>query len=299
MSELHEVDPRDDKVWGGIEVSMGISSILSTLAKLSNQPRKPAWTLYLINVSTIIRNRINGLKVNDKEEDPVKVAKETISDCTILAQYIAAYSRLAIPPQFNQNVVVCFYLPDYTHIPKEYLRDKLKPHTAWIFKVQDHVKDIIRKEKWTSSYENTDVIFCAINGAQWPHKSLFSDLQRFKKDIAYHKCLLVSHVPLDFHLYRQFKDFTLLESFTGNLRIPKQFGHKVWKEDFIPFNKYTHLTIGDSVYIRDQLDRKQKKIFKETAKMQHWNLLPDKQVLEAIIRLGIIPNPHLLIDPNI
>jgi len=98
---------------------------------------------------------------------------------------------------------------------------------------------------------------------------------------------LISHVPLDFHLYRVFDEFTLLESYTGAFKTKKDLGKKVFQIDSIPFNKYTHLLLGDKWYLTQLVDNKTKKLIKEKAERESWNVLPDKEILKSLISMNI------------
>lgn len=295
MNELQRIDPDTRQVFNGIEVSFGIAPILSTLSDLSRRPNRPAWTLYLINVETIIRDR------KEKDVTPEAMAKGVITDCTVLAQYIAAYCRYTLPAKLNLRPLICFYLPHYEQIPALYLRKKLPKGTEERWHIRGLVENILNKEGFPARFEETDVI-CSVPehclGQQWPHKELLKDLVTTQDGIRYRKVLMVSHVPLDFHLYRTFADFSLLESFTGAIKQPKQFGKKVFGDDAIPFNKYTHLLLGDKWYLEPQIKGAAKKTLKEMALRQRWSLLPDKAIAEALVgaRVAI---PELFLKPTI
>lgn len=302
MAELQAVNPSQAQVWEGLNVSYGIAPILNQLSEISKIRNKPIWTLFLINVETLVRNR-KTYKKDERPPDFRTTAKEVLDDCIVLAQYLAAYARLTIPPQLKQKALICFYLPDYSKIPVKYLKDKLPAHTEWRWSVLKAIKEQLKKMKeqgWNIAYEEADVVFCApsTDKTVWPHKGLVQDLSHAYSDVGYRKTLMISHVPSDFMLYKTFKDFTILESYTGKLKTIKDFGEKVFKDPNLPFNKYTLLLLGDNCYLQNQLDRKQKHTLKEVAAAKHWGLLPDKQVLEEIKNLNMVPI-ELLIKPDI
>ena len=68
----------------------------------------------------------------------------------------------------------------------------------------------------------------------------------------------------------------------------------------MPFNKYTHLLLGDKWYIKLQIDNKSRNTLKQVAATNNWAVLPDKSILEQIINLHL-PNiqPELIIKPDI
>lgn len=288
MAELEPIRPDRPTVWNGLEVSFGIAPILSTLANLANDNRRDrtAWTLYLINVQTLIRDR----KDHDKQNDGRKIAQAILDDCSVLAQYIAAYSRLTVPPQLKQTALVCFYLPHYSTVPKQFMRDKPLSGVEDIWRIQDEVEKLLKEKGWVANYEGAEIVFCIPNPkAPWPHRGLLQDLLKYKDDLLYRKTLMISHIPSDMHLSEQFKDFSILESFTGKIKVPKEFGEKVFKDPNLPWNKYVHLLLGDSKLLKAQITAKQKRKLKEMAEQGHWNLLPDKQILKNIIELHWVP----------
>lgn len=296
MAELERIRPDRPTVWNGLQVSFGIAPILSTLSELSNRHSKMDWTLYLINVETLIRDR----KDHEKHEDNNRsIAQAILDDCSVLAQYIAAYSRLTIPPQMNVTTIVCFYLPHYENVPQLFLKDKMLSGVEEMWKVRDEIEVLLKQKGWTANYEGTEVVFCVPNKKNpWPHKGLLEDLLKYKDDILYRKVLMISHVPSDFHLYKHFKQFNILESYTGKIKGVKELGEKVFKDKNIPWNKYTHLIFGDSKYLKSQILPKSKKQIKELAARNHWNLLPEKQVLQAIVDLHLVP-VELLTKPDV
>ena len=98
---------------------------------------------------------------------------------------------------------------------------------------------------------------------------------------------MVSHVPLDFHVYRSFKEFTLLESYTGAFKTVRDLGKKVFQLDSVPFNKYTHLLLGDKWYLKQLVDNKTKKLINERASKENWSVLPDKAILKSLLDMNI------------
>lgn len=290
---LQRIQPDRPQLFHGIEVSYGIAPILTTFSNLSMQNRKPSWTLYLINVETIIRDRKQDTK---SMED---IARAVLLDCTVLAQYIAAYNSLTLPPQMKQPPIICFYLPHYEKLPPAYLKDKLPAGTDIRWKIRDNIEKILAKEGYQENFESTKIIFDIVgkNGG-WPHKDLLKDLVAMQEGLRFRKALMVSHIPLDFHLYRVFSEFTILESYTGALKQQKQFGKKVFNDDTLPFNKYLHLLLGDKWYLKSMLAPAIKKQLKERASREHWTVIPDKSILESLINMKL-PFPDRFIKPDI
>lgn len=274
-----------------IEVSPGVAPILKTLNDMSSGLNKPMWTLYLINVETIIRDR------KDNTLDNRIIAEGVIKDMVTICQFVSAYCRYTLPPQLKAEPILCFYFPFYEQIPAIYKRDKLPKGTENFWKVRDLILEYYKKNQWQDHYDDLECLLATAKGP-WPHRNLLDDLVSHKDRLRFRKTLMVSHVPLDFHLYRVFKDFTVLESYTGNLKTVKAFGKKVFQDELIPFNKYTHLLLGDKWYLRCQLDRTQKKEFKELAARMRFTLMPDLSVAEAMIKNKVAPK-DIFMKPEI
>lgn len=292
---LQPINPEQPNVFNGIEVSYGIAPILGAISDISKSNDRKAWNLYIINIETLIRDR------RDKTATPEQIARNVITDCTVLSQYIATYNNMVRKPTTKVNPVICFYIAQYENIDKKYLRDKFPKGTEERWAIRDRVGEIVATEGFIESFEGTDIIFSVEDGKKaWCHKSLIHSLGSKYENIPYRTTLLISHVCSDFHLYRVFKDFTLLESYTGAFKTPTEFGKKVFGDENVPFNKYTHLLLGDKWYIKLQIDNKSRNILKQHAADKNWSVLPDRVILEQIINMHI-PNiqPELIIRPDI
>lgn len=291
MDPLPKIDPETRSVYNGVEVSLGIAPILSALSYVSNQRLRPDWNLFLINVETIIRDR------KEKNSSIEQTAQGVLTDIGVLAQYISAYCRITRTSRSIGTPVVCFYFPHYENIPRAYLRSKLPKGTEERWKVRDAVMKLMTQHPLPEQIEETKIIAVDVGRSSgWPHKDLFRDLYetRFDKGPAnsmkYRKVLMISHVPLDFTLYKQFAEFTILESYTGRFKHRKQFGKKVFNDENIPFNLYTYLLLGDKWYLGSPLNNVSKKQLKSRAASEHWNVLPETSVLTSIVKMGIIPS---------
>ena len=290
---LQFVDPEKPQVYNGIPINYGILPILNALAQMSRATKRKVWTLYLINVETLIRDH----KDNTVSQDIL--VRNILTDCTVMSQYISAYNR-TVNLSNRQKPLICFYMSKYEHIPQAYQRDKFPKGTEERWKVRDAFTDLLSKEGFQNSFDDTEVVFATAGEekGEWPHKVLVRDLQKKYDGIQFRPTLLVSHVPLDFHMYRTFSDFTLLESYTGNFKNQKDFGKKVFQDPNLPFNKYLHVLLGDKWYLKQQVEPKVKKMLISVATEQNWVLLPDHKVLEALNKMHIT-NLDFLIRPDI
>ena len=274
--------PDQPQLYNGMVVSYGIIPILNAFAGLAHTKDRIPWTLYLVNVETLIRDRKDKIMIDSKMVDDV------ITDMTVMSQYIDSYNSMVIPKNSNVRALICFYMNHYECLPPEHMRDKLPKGTEDRWRIRNLVENKLKEGTFSTTYEDTDILFfISKDKVGYPHKELASDLLKQFSGIQYRKTLMISHVPLDFHLYRIFNEFTILESYTGALKTQKALGKKVFQDESIPFNKYTHLLLGDKWYLKQLVDNKTKKLIKEKAEKESWRVLPDKAILKSLIDMNI------------
>ena len=199
--------------------------------------------------------------------------------------------------------MICYYKEKKKNIPQAYLREKLPKGTEERIMIS---KQVMERLKVNPLQSNSIPIFVYEEGLEkgvWPHIELLKDLNETKingqpiTDLKYRKVLLISHIPLDFDLYTRFAEFTLLESYTGSLKSVKQFGKKVFNDENIPFNKYTHLLFGDKWYLKSLLSRKEKQTILAHAEKEHWFIISNKEMKAKLI--NILPNLTTWFTPDI
>lgn len=292
-NSLDPIDPNKPQTFNGIQASIGITPILNTFANLSKQKNHPLWNLFLINIETLIRDRKTDV-VSDT------IANEVITDCSVLAQYIARYCHIVLPPQLKVKPVICFYMTHYEKLPKAFLKEKFPKGTEERWAIRDKIKTLLEKHPFQDFYDETQIVFGEISTkGKWPSRELFDDLCRKFEGLGFRDALMISHVPIDFHLYKYFKSFLILESYTGALKNVKQFGKKVFGDESIPFNKYTHLLFGDKWYLKSYTKASDKRRLKAVAEHDHWTLLPEKGVLASLSKNSPPISLEMLIKPEL
>ena len=108
MSMLQPINPEQPNVFNGIEVSYGIAPILGAISDISRKHTRIAWELYIINIETLIRDR------RDNASTPEQTARNVVTDCTVLAQYIATYNNLSRSPTTKFNPVIYFIINNFS-----------------------------------------------------------------------------------------------------------------------------------------------------------------------------------------
>ena len=308
MPALPLIDPKSPTTYNGLEVSFGVAPILNVLSIVSTQHTKSLWTLYLINLETLVRDRQNKSNVGRIND----IVRSVLTDIQVLSLYISTYNQIVRTREITQREpTIVFYINNYNRIPKPYIKDNLPKGTDERQIVCEQLCKEILNTPPPNMYEDTKVLF-AFNQNEsllsrvstiwksdpWPHKVLVHDLSSSIPNLPYATTLMVSHIPLDFHLFRYFHNLHLVESYTGNMKVYNQLGKKVFGNEDIPFNKYTHLLLGDKWYMQPIIDPKQRNILKDTAVREKWKLQPDKTILDRIFRLQLVQK-NLLIQPDI
>ena len=289
--DLLQIFAKENEGTKELENSYGLMPILNAFANLTRSNHLKFWDLYLINIETLIRDRKNNTS------DITTIARNILNDCNVLVKYIGEYARLFQRDHTKNKIIICFYMNKYEALPDLYIREKFPKGTEERWKIRDKVAKMI--DDGPKSEEGIDVVFSVQSNTKvWPHKEMVKDLIHNFQGVPFMKALMISHIPLDFHLYRTFSDFTILESYTGAFKTQKQFGKKVFGNENLPFNKYTHLLFGDKWYIKPLVEHKTRKLILDKAIKEHWTLLPDKAILKSLVDMHL-PLQDLFINPEI
>lgn len=276
----------------GVPISYGLAPILNTLVHTMPFRERNAWQVYMVNMETMLRNVMNDSRLSS---DPINA---TLDECRLLAQYIHGYIS-GMPLRIRP--ALCFYLPDYSNLPSQYLKDRLPAGTVerW------NAKQRLRNEwshNWGISYEDLDVFGSEVtnDNKAWVPLALANDVDSRlgNASIKYLSVLMISHVALDFHICRRCKTFTLLESHTGNFKKPSDLGKKVFGHAEVPFSKYTHVVFGDKQLLKPQFLPRARREVAERAKNEVWLKWSDQAVLSALDKMHLV-NTRILTTPKV
>jgi len=259
--------------------SIGSNKVLSNLAIASTQPNPAVYDIYLINLYTVIRNNMS----DDVPVDSVS------SDISTITAYITEYIQ-SVP--HSKNTVIIFYLPTYV-VPAVYKRE-LNTSNLKIVEIAKEISKSQAKDNVESSVNNTKVYFTRLSPSLSVSQQLTNTIGRLTKFGRAAKVLLWSHVAIDLHLAKRYSNLSIIESYTGKTVGPREFGYKVFKSKFIPFNNYTHIAFGDSNHIKPVLQRDKRSKAFATAEARRWDLKTDIEILQELVSLSI-PSQHLTI----
>ena len=285
----------DDEL-DNMRCSYGLAPILNTLVDSISGRLKPKWNLFLVNIETIIRN----CQATDRSEFGEIIVDRAIADCKLLAQYL-----IEVLKDCNQDKrvrpIICFYSASYENVGKTYIKEELPAGTVerW------NIKALFEQRwpyAWDIKSDDVDILFSVQDKKTtfWISKSLINDVNSFttKTLCQYRNCIMISHMPVDYHVMRRVGEFSLLESYTGALKRPSDLSTKLFNNPWVPFNKYTHVLFGDKYLLKPLAVPKVRKELKKNAETEQWKRLPDTAVLGAIARMSFIPT-EILTAPQV
>lgn len=184
------------------------------------------YTLYVFNLSTLLRNLISTLPSKELFRIPRKDILKTLED---EMDFITGHFDA-------QSIEVKFYVHTYKFVKDVYKDPKYlrKPNTDQQHLIENIMEYCLEKLKKEDS------------------------VSTFNKDITYEKedsVLLFTHVPFDLLSHGRFMKLDLLESHTGLIKTRKDWWSKYYpipREDmsFVPFHEYSLSVFGDKIMFK-------------------------------------------------
>ena len=244
------------------------------LKALHTNGHESDFNVVAINIATIIRN------MYDKDASDLKLMQRFKTELAQILESIVNCKHLQ-----ERHIPVVFYGVDYAKIiPKEHLRKQTTVHEV-VAKLVRRI--ILTKENYFGNdcrgvRNNIPLFFIG------PPMTGIASVERLAKSIqdvsGGNKVLLMSHVPMDFHMYKYFNNFTVLETHTGAYKNTFSFSKKVFnKYDMIPFFPCTHALFGDTKgYVAPMIGIKEKRILVELCEKNKWKHKMESSILNDI-----------------
>ena len=269
------------------DCSLGMSKILESISRASlfKDDRRQTFDVFLLNALTIARN------CYDKKNSKVDVMRAMKKDVNQFVSYVQGYFQEQ--KDLIEKPYVIVYLPEY-----KFKDNYLRPPTEERQKVLDlanyFFKKVCTSPPTVKKIYGGTLYLVKLGSNTFPHKELYHLISHTGdtgvERVMQRRYLLVSHIPMDFHLQNYLSNkLYILESYTGKIKNTSELGKKVFKEDSVPFNQYTHLLLGDNVLIKPLVYRKEKKQILDIAKKNHWNSKPLAVILGDIKRTKLVP----------
>lgn len=221
----------NDRDTGKLSISLGTSIAIESLCGLELEvginPPLYSYELFLVNVRTLIRNCISAVEsVNVERLTPEAIGVVIVEEWEIIKTTILKLHKINLVP----------YIPTYESQDRFYKNAILRePNTP--------------KQKLHSVLESTTAINLIAGGFI---DGLIHVDGKFQQSNS--RTIILTHSPMDLLQVYQFGRLELLESHTGKVKTPSQWGTKLQGKDLhrIPFNKFTLQLFGDGYRFRPQ-----------------------------------------------
>lgn len=242
-----------NRTMSGFPVSIGTGLSLETLftpiqdvyddsREVKNLPDLGVYSVYIFNISTLLRNLINAINYKDLVTIPIPdIHSALLEEIEFLTNHFT-----------SSQVNLKFYINDYTFVKNTYKDgDKLRTSTTdkqlYTDSIFNYCLDRLRKE---------------------------DDVEVFTKDIRYDRRdsgLIFTHVPFDLLSHSNFVKLDLLESHTGLIKTRKDWNTKYYPipnkdMSFLPFMEYLLVTFGDHVMFKPDPINKRLEVYEAMKK---------------------------------
>lgn len=272
--------------------SLGTQSLVDALGRFDPKNDLYIWDTTIINIGTIVRNNLS------KDKTDQEIIKGTLSDLSTISTSIYHYlkdNRIADTPY------MVLFIPNYIRLNPLFKR-KLSPSEERVEKILSRLSMEINDKKHGDKRMYFDMpmyFMLAGNDVVLPYRHVVdrinvinSETQGIRR-VSTRKYMLISNVALDYYLFKLFRNVKLFECFTGLVKEEKELGKKVFKEDGIPFNLYTHALFGDSTKVKPLVSHGKKSKFIELAHKERWGLKQDTSIRSSIVMYDQLLGPIL------
>lgn len=269
VSKLEKSQDGLNYIYGG---SIAINGILDNLRNLAG--RGTPWKLLLVNGLTIANN------VFDKDLSEKEMFDRYMVDCDMLGMYMEAYAA-SFRDKYKMKMVI--YLPDYSAISPNRLRDNSKNNNGRVQLFYDKVRKSLTTDKLVymdTEYGIRSFIPVGSSG-NLPYKYLASIIKSNVLDRDH--VALISHCALDLHVINRANNIHLLDRYTKNIIYQSEFGVKLDSEGRVPFGNVTHAIFGDKIHISPFVSGKKKTELLELASKQKWNYKSQQYILDTVV----------------
>ena len=258
--------------------SFGTSGILQGWIDLAKKKKLSSFETLVINLFTVFRNAY------DKDKSLTQNVEQFNTD---LFSLLLHYSNHVTGMILKDSPNVVLYVPSYHRVPKIHVREEAPAKAKLREQFTKYVDKTYKENSMFMPFNNLNVNVFKCGIKDLPQKELYKLinglLMASYKVTSSRRYGLISHIPLDYHIFPRFNNnVELFDSHTGNVWNIKTLGEKVFKSPDIPFNSVTHLLLGDKELLRCILLRKDRKRVYELAKQQRWNQQTKQQIARSL-----------------
>lgn len=241
----------------------GTKQAIEAMLKRFTSRKTPCTGLVAINLATLLRNSIQP---NDDVETIVHNTCTYMSNISLdLAEVFAQWKNL---PHH-----IIFYYANAEKLVPDAFRRKHNGTTDLLY--NEALPILLDRLRSTNdqSHNGTTAVVCLAPTMRLPsYKGLADACNKVAdKSVTLH---LISHHPMDWHIFRTGRLGVLYRSHTGAMidMNAVELGKIVFDEPGIPFYPTTHIMLGDKTMIKGILLRKERENFIERAKRERFTL---------------------------
>lgn len=258
------------------KISYGTLGVLNTLV-IESDLNIQKTTMMLINLTTIVRNCYSADMLDHQ------IIKAVSDDIQQIYTYAEAY---------NPEITLLFYADSKVRMKvPEHVRRKLTDIRINIDRITDKIiKDlnIPHGNALTEIYRSRNMPVYFVRVEREFSYQILSRLIRNKLSNQIKKVWLVSHCAIDYYLYEVIRNLTIIDSHTGKITVPNNFGKKVFRDD-IPFRRITHMLFGDKEYIAPVIKNRNKAL--EKLRKVNIKIKTERELtIIAMKDLGVMPD---------
>ena len=255
--------------------SLGTTPIYNTLLKEITKRNSPV-EVVMINVSTLLRNCNSNESVKQIVEEEKRLNRETKRPSKQLIEDAKNEIQLLfddIVEMFRSNKTIInptliVYFCDYKSIiPKSQYKEPT--HSKRVLTIAEDIllSSMAPDKRRVSRPHDVSLVELPVKKGKFPHILLAEELGLVNNT---HRVAHITHHPIDYHVHKYTSDYRLVQSFTGHILRPKDLGLKIFNNQAIPFNVYTHAVLGDGVDIKSSLSPSTKRQLGDVAQKEHW-----------------------------
>lgn len=271
--------------------SLGTTPIFNKLLEIFQQDA-PKFDTVFLNLGTILRNCASNKNVTEAKREDKRLNRKSTKPAQILIQ--EAKDEILrftgdVCKMMNDNTSILFpsvfvYFVNYRKcVPKSVYRVFTESERE-IALAETMLRGIVHGAMKDGTYKRVNFVEYPMDSVQCPHRLMIKALNSIKSN---HHVIMISHHRLDYHIHRHCSDFSLIDSYTGNIYTSKDLPKKVFNEEVIPFTTTTHAVLGDKCDIKCSLSTKEKNALIEVATKFRWMAHSDEFVRSEFRRLKI------------
>ena len=272
--------------------TVGTKAVLASLETAILDKEYPIDTV-ILNLGTIVRNCLANERVKEAIEYDKRRGVETDKPAYVLfeeskkemintIQYIAEILNRA---NLIHNPAIITYHANYEKCISNELYRKPTAGKRIPTLANELVRDkLITGKRKTSMIGKVSLTEIPMNDKFCPWRYFIEELKHLKNE---HCVAMISSHPVDYHIGQMCRSFRVFRSYTGEVIWYKNLGIKIFENENVPFNIYTHAILGDKEDVQSSLKGNAKQQLLQIAAEEEWSLKTKDYIRERLYQLNI------------